>query len=139
VQGLRGFETGADMQWLVGAPVQGKDGKLKGAFVTGWSLRKYANYLEEHARRHLTQSAEDPEKPIELLYVLLVKGDKAFSGGMTPEVNVAAVAKLDLVKQSASGTYSTKVTVEGREFVVAARRAPVLAEDVAVVVMISAV
>jgi len=139
VHGLRGFEKGDDLQWVLGAPVKGKDGALKGAFVTGWSLRKYANYLEDHARRHLTQSAEDPEKPIELLYVLLVKGDKAFGGGMTPDVNVDAVSKLDLVKHAAEGTYQTKATVEGREFVVAARRVPALAEDVAIVVMISAV
>lgn len=139
VHGFRGFEKGDDMQWIVGAPVTGKEGALRGAFVTGWSLRKYAESLEVLARDALTKKAENPDKPIELLYVLFAKGDRAFGGGLTPDVNVAAVAKLDVVKQSANGTYKTTVTVEGREFVVAARRAPALAEDVAIVFMISAV
>jgi hypothetical protein len=136
---LRGFEKGDDMQWIVGSPVKGKDGELKGAYVSGWSLCKYANYLEDHARRHLTQIAEDPEKATPLLYVILVKGDKAYGGGLTPDVNLEAVAKLDAVKQAGDGTYKTSVTIEEREFLVAARRLTALADDVAVVVMISAV
>ena len=136
--GLRGVQKGGDLQWVVGAQVKGKAGKLKGAYVTGWSLRKYAEYLENHIRDHLTQIQENKTKPIPLVYVFIVKGKQAFGGPVTPDVNAKGVGDLDILAKCADGRYQTKMTLEEREFMVVAQREPAMGDDVAVALLFSA-
>jgi hypothetical protein len=139
MHGLRGYEAGADLEWLVGHPVHSTDGKLSGAFVTGWSLRRYAEYLEVHARQHLEQTAEDKTKPQPLLYVFVVKGKQAYGGKLTPELNSDQLSKMDLVTKAKAGDFREQVEIEGRKFYVTAKPAPTLADDAAIAVMISPV
>ncbi len=137
-QGLRGVQKGGDLQWVVGAQVKSAEGKLKGAYVTGWSLRKYAEYLEKHVRDHLTETNPKKSKPIPLLYVLLVKGKQAYGGPMTPEVNTKGARDFDLLAKSKDGLFKTSITLEKRDFLLVAKREPALGEDMAIALLISA-
>jgi hypothetical protein len=139
MEGLRGVNKGGDKQWIVGHPVTSKEGDLLGAFVTGWSLRKYAEYLENHVKIHLTKTAEDPKKPIPLTYLFVVKGSEAFGGPMTPADNAKAVGELGVIDKVASGTYESTLELDGRRFLVAAKKAPALGDDVALVLLMSPV
>jgi hypothetical protein len=136
-RGLRGVEKGDDLQWVVGAQVKGADGKLRGAYVTGWSLRKYADYLEKHVRDHLTQTNPNKSKPIPLVYVFLVKGKQAYGGAVTPDVDAKAASDLDLVAKSKDGLYKTSIVIEERDFLVVAKAEPTLGEDMALALLIS--
>lgn len=137
-RGLRGVEKGGDLQWVVGAQVKASDGKVTGAYITGWSLRKYAAYLENHVRDHLTHIQENKTKPIPLVYVFLIKGKQAFGGPVTPDVNAKGIGDLDLVEKCKGGRYKTSLTLEEREFMVVAQREPVMGPDVAIALLVSA-
>lgn len=139
MKGLRGAEKGADMQWVVGHPVKNKDGDVSGSFVTGWSLRKYAHYLEEDTRRHLTKSLGDKPKSIPLVYVFVVRGEQAFGAPVTPDVNAEAVGKLDVLSKAKGGVYQATIDVEGRGFVIVAKAFPQLGEGVGLAVLLSPV
>jgi hypothetical protein len=139
MEGLRGVNKGGDLQWVVGHPVRTPEGKLQGAFITGWSLRKYALYLEEHAQRELTAKQEDKSKASPLLYAFVVKGKQAFGGPMTPDENAQAVGELDLPSKAKDGLFKTTLEIDGRRFLLAAKPAKALADDVFVVVMMSPV
>ena len=136
-QGLRGVVKGGDLQWVVGAQVKGADGKLKGAYITGWSLRKYAEYLENHVRDHLTEVQENKSKPIPLVYVFVVKGKQAYGGSVTPDVNAKEVSDLDLVAKSKDGLFKTSITIDERAFMVVAKREPAMGEDAAIALLLS--
>lgn len=136
--GLRGVQKGGDLQWVVGAQVKDEAGKVKGAYVTGWSLRKYAEYLENHVRDHLNQVRKSKTKPIPLVYVFIIKGKQAFGGPVTPDVNAKGVGDLDLGSKCADGRYQTKISLEEREFMVVAQREPTMGPDVAIALLFSA-
>jgi hypothetical protein len=137
MKGLRGVNKGGDLQWIVGHPVKSKEGALLGAFVTGWSLRKYAEYLENHVKIHMTKTAAEPTKPIPLVYVFIVKGNAAFGGPVTPEENATAVAELGLVDKVKGGSYEAALQLDGRRFLLAARPAPAMGDDVAIALLMS--
>ena len=137
MEGLRGVNKGGDLQWVIGHPVRSSEGELEGAFVTGLSLRKYALYLEEHAQRELTAKQEDKTKALPLLYAFVVKGKQAFGGPVTPDENAKAVGELDLPTKAKGGLYKTALEIDGRRFVLAAKPATALADDVYVVIMMS--
>jgi hypothetical protein len=138
MEGLRrpGVEKGADMQWVVGHPVVSKENKMMGSLVTGWSLRHYAYYLEEDARREFTKTAEDKTKPIPLVYVYLVKDNKPFGAPATPDVNTEALATLSLSDKAKSG-YTGFLNVDGRKFAVAAKPCPPFGDGAALAMMVS--
>jgi len=138
MHGLRGVQTGPDMQWVVGVPVSNAAGKALGSFVTGWSLRAYANFLEEDARRFLEKSQGDQIKAAPLVYVFLVRGKEAFGAPVTPDVDADAVGKLDIVTKAAAGTFQTTVDIEGRTFVLVAKPCAPLGSDVALAILFSA-
>lgn len=137
VKGLRGVQHGGDLQWVVGVPVLLPKGKQVGAFVSGWSMRKYAEYLEADSRRHLQEIAKDKTKPIPLVYVFLLRGKKAWGGPVTPQVNADAMATLNLLEKVGSGPYSTEVSIDGRKFAVAAQSAVDFGRGTALAVMVS--
>jgi hypothetical protein len=137
MHGFRGVQNGSDRQWIVGHPVE-VDGKLKGAFVTGWSLRSYAHYLEEDTRRYLVKSQGDKPKAIPLVYVFIVHGGEAFGAPVTPDVNAEAVAKLDPVGKSKTGTFQAELEIEKRAFVVVAKPCPALGPEVAIAALVGA-
>ncbi|MBI4700014.1 MAG: hypothetical protein HY744_02420 [Deltaproteobacteria bacterium] len=139
MEGLRGVNKGADHQWVVGHPVKGKEGKLLGGFVTGWSLRKYAYYLEEDARAELIRKLgeEQKAKAIALTYVFVVKGGQAYGAPVTPDVNAEAVTKLDLAAKVKAGPFRTTLEIEGRSFALEARACKPLGDDAALAVLLS--
>ncbi len=139
MEGLRGVNKGGDMQWVVGHPVKSADGKLLGAFITGWSLRLYAKYLEDHIQIHLKKGMPDPAKPPPLAYVFIVKGDKAFGGPVTPDENAEAIGALGLVDKTKNGIYQQSLELDGRNFFIAAMAAPAMGSDVVIVLMMSPV
>lgn len=134
---LRGAEKGNDMQWVVGFPITDAGGKVKGAFVTGWSFRAYAYYLEEEIRRHLSQTAEDPLRGPPLCYVFLVRGKDAFGAPVTPDVNAEALGKLDIPSKVAGGAFHAVVAVADHRFLIVAKPFAALGEGTAVALMIS--
>jgi hypothetical protein len=137
MQGLRGVNNGNELQWILGAPVKGQDGKALGAVVAGWSLRLYARYLEENLKTHLEKQNQD--KALPLAYVFIVKANKAYGGPDAPDVNAAALGDLDLASKVKDTPFETTHEVEGRRFLIAARKAPALGDDVIVAIMMSAI
>src|SRR5262249_30003783 len=72
MQEMRGVRTGADHQWVLAHPVKMPDGAVKGMFVTGWSYRILARYLEDTAKRNLLESIKQQGKKNEPLLYLFV-------------------------------------------------------------------
>jgi hypothetical protein len=138
MQEMRGVRNGADHQWVLAHPVKTPDGAVKGMFVTGWSYRLLARYLEDTAKRNLAESIKQQGKKNEpLLYLFVLKDKKAYGAPVTPDVSAEAIEKLDLVTKAASGPYRCSVEITERKFGVAAERTPDLGENAAVAVLIS--
>lgn len=139
MHGLRGVQKGSDLQWVVGHPVVTSKGQKVGVFATGWSFRKYADFLEGALRRHLTSIAEDKKHAAPLAYVLLARGDKAYGGAVTPDVDAEAVAKLDLPNKVGDGLFAQPITVEGQSFALVAKKLSSLDKDTVLVLLFSVV
>jgi hypothetical protein len=138
MRGLRGAQNGPDKQWIVGHPIKNKKGEVTGSFVTGWSLRKYAHYLEEDTRRHLTKTLGEKGKAIPLVYVFVVVGTEAYGAPVTPEINAEALGKLDIMGKAKGGTLQTTVDVDGRKFLLVAKPLQDLGDNAGLAVMFSA-
>lgn len=135
---MRGYQTGADQQWVLAHAVKDASGTVKGMFVTGWSFRRYAAFLQEQAKRELVLAAEkEKKKSAPLVYVFTVKGPQTYASGLTPAVDVEAVQKLDVIGKTASGPWRGTIEITGRSYGVAAGRTPDLGPDTAVAVIIS--
>ncbi len=140
MDGLRGVNQGNQLQWVLTAPVKHEGGKVVGALVAGWSLRLYAKYLDTHFLQALEKQKKDPEKPNPLAYVYIVKGKMAFGGPESPDVNATMLGELDLPsKVKGEELFEATQEVEGRTFLVGARKTPILGEDVFVAAMLSPV
>ncbi len=139
MEGLRAVNKGNQLQWVLVAPVA-KEGKLVGGLVAGWSLRGYASILDSSFKHELEKSKTDPKKPNPLAYVFVVKGKVAYGGPMAPDVNAAMLGDLDLPsKVEGDALFQSVQVVERRKFIVGARRAPALGEDMFLAAMLSAV
>jgi hypothetical protein len=139
MNGLRGVEKGGDLQWIAGQRVKTKSGKVVGSFVTGWSFRRYVEYLENNVRRHLTETQVDKKRPPPLAYLFLVRGDKAYGGPVTPDEDAEAIAKLGLPGKVGEGLFKSSVELDGRRFAVVAKRLAALDKDVVIALMVSVV
>ena len=135
---MRGLRTGQDLAWVLAYPLKDAKG-LKGLFVTGWSFRKYAAYLDDKARRHLeAASAKAEKKTVPIAYVFIVKGAKAYGSPLlSADVNAQAIEGLGILEKTATAPYKGNIEITGRNFGVAAQRAPELGDDAAVVVLLS--
>ena len=135
---MRGLRTGQDLAWVLAHPLKDEKG-LKGLFVTGWSFRKYAAYLDDKARRHLeAASAKAEKKTVPIAYVFIVKGPKAYGSPLlSADVNAQAIEGLSILEKTSAGPYKGNIEITGRTFGVAAQRAPELGDDAAVVVLLS--
>jgi hypothetical protein len=135
---LRGVKRGPDIAWVVAAGVPGPDGKARGLFATGWSMRLYAGSLQAQTRAKLTElSKERGDKTVPVAYVYVVKGKVAYGDPEAPDANGDKLVELDVVAKSASGPFKTHLEIENRAFGVAAQRAPSLGDDVAVAIVAS--
>jgi len=137
MQEMRGLRTGQDLAWVVAHPVKEGD-KVKGMFVTGWSFRLFARYLEDAAKRHLEDVRQkEGKKNLPIAYVVVVKGKKAYGTPLIPQVNQDTVENADVITKTASGIFRTNLEITGRPFGLAAQRTPELGDDAAVVVLYS--
>jgi hypothetical protein len=135
---MRGLKTGQDLAWVVATPMKDDKGP-KGMFVTGWSFRKYAAYLDDKAKRHLSDAAQkDGKTKIPIAYAFIVKGGKAYGSPLlSADVNAQAIEGLGVVEKTAQGPYHSNIEVTGRSFGIAAARTPELGDDAVLVVLLS--
>jgi hypothetical protein len=135
---LRGVKNGPDLIWAAAAPVKDDKGRIKGLFVTGWSLRAYARRLESSAVGAVKEAAEKAgKKNPPIVYVFVVKGRTAYGTPIAPDVNAQAIEALDVVGKTAAGPYRDTLEITGRGFGVAGARAPELGDDAALAVLAS--
>jgi hypothetical protein len=134
-----GARTGGDEQWVAAAPVRDADGKVRGIYASGWSMRRFAYHLEETLKSDLiteAMRAGDKHVKLPLVYVFVVVGSKVYGAPVTPRVNSETLQKLDLPSKTADGaTFHQTVEITGRGFGLAARRAPRMGPDIGVAVL----
>ncbi len=138
MHGLRGVQNGADLQWVVGQQVAVPSGKVVGAYVTGWSFRKYADFLEGALRRNLTDNAKNKKGAAPLVYVFFARGSKAYGGAVTPDIDAEAVGKLDLPTQVGDRLFQSTLTIEEQSFALVAKKVPAIDKDTVLVLLFSA-
>jgi hypothetical protein len=132
------IRAGNDFEWAAASPVKDDTGKVRGAFVTGWSFRSLAYHLEEMAKREVVAEAQkNGMKGVPVLYVYVLRGKKAYGTAQAPDVNTQAIEGLDLLSKAQNGPYTTHLEITGRTFGVAAQRTPEYAEDMGVAVLAS--
>lgn len=130
-----GVKGRSDAQWFWLTPIA-VDGKVRAAYVTGWSWSAYAYRLETALRNDLKTIARDQNSKEPLTYVFLDVAGSVYGAPLSPEVNAQAIAKLDpLSKITNEQVWSTVIEITGREFALAVRRAPELGENVAIAVL----
>ena len=134
-----GARTGGDEQWLAAAPVRDAQGKVRGIYASGWSMRRFAYHLEETLKSDLTTEAMragDKHVKLPLVYVFVVAGSKVYGAPVTPVVNAETLQKLDLPsKTSGDVTFHQTLEITGRGFGLAARRASRMGADITVAVL----
>lgn len=132
------IRAGNDFTWAAAYPVKDDKGEVKGAFVTGWTMRGLAYHLEEMTKREVVEAAKkEGKKSVPVIYVFVLRGKKAYGAGQTPDVNTQAVEGLDLLSKAQNGNYTTTLDITGRTFGVAAARTPEYAEDMGVAIIAS--
>ena len=138
---LRGVKKGDDIAWIValGVPgAEGGDGKPRGLFVTGWSMRLYARTIETQVRAKMGEVAKEKgDKTVPVVYVYIIKGKGAYGDPDSPESNGAKLVEIDVVGKTAGGDYKAHMEIDNRVFGVAARRCKALGDDAAVAVLAS--
>lgn len=137
MEAIRGVKKGEDIAWVVAQGIPG-DGGPKGVLVTGWSMRLYVRVLEQQLVAKLTEKAKEGKQTnVPVAYVFIVKGSEAFGDPDRADELTATIAKLDLAAKTAGGDFKVAQEIEKRQFGIAARRAPALGEDAAIVVAAS--
>ena len=132
---VTGVKGRSDAQWFWLVPVVA-DGKVRGAYITGWSWSAYAYRLETSLRNELKTIARDQNTNEPLTYVYIVVGSAVYGAPLSPEVNAEAIAKqAPLARVNEDQVWSTVVDITGREFALAVRRAPDLGDNVAIAVL----
>lgn len=135
---MRGVKRGIDTTWVIAHQVLGKDGKARGAFVSGWSFRAYAYYLEQQAKSFLLEEAKKTKSnKVPIAYVYLVKAQKPYGAPDSPEVNGDELVKSDLLKLAEAGRFRGQREITKRQFGVAAERSKELGDDAVLAVVAS--
>jgi len=128
-----GIDSRSDAQWVAAAPVK-LSGQVKGLYVTGWSWSAYAKRLE-HALRGDVLGQLKPGQNEPLVYVLILVNKEVF-GWEAPDVNLKAVAALDLGgKLVGEAPRSEILSLDGNRWGVAAKLAPALGKGIAIAVL----
>ena len=114
---LAGARTGSDVQWLAAAPVRDVSGVVRGIYVSGWSLRRFAFHLEETLRHELIEEAlkaGESRMKLPLIYVFAFLEDKAYGAPVTPIVNTDAIEALDVGAKTEAGVFHRFIEITGR-------------------------
>jgi hypothetical protein len=134
-----GARTGGDEQWVAAAPVRDAQGKVRGIYASGWSMRRFAYHLEETLKHDLVTDAlkaGDKKAKLPLVYVFVLAGSKVYGAPITPLINAETLEKLDLASKTTEGaTFHQTIDITGRGFGLAARRAPHMGADIGVAVL----
>jgi hypothetical protein len=134
---LAGAKSGTDEEWLAAVPVVDGSGAVRGLYVSGWSMRRFAYHLEETLKHDLVQQAGNsgPVK-LPLVYAFVFAGGKVYGAPVTPLVNGEALQALDLAGKTGNGaTFHQQLEITGRSYGFAARRCPNMGADVGVAVL----
>lgn len=134
---LQGSRSGPDEQRVVGAPIRDDKGEIVGAYVSGWSLERYAYRLEHALRGEVTREAEkESGGKVPLAYAFVFRGEKVYGAPVTPAVNEEALQELNLAAATKDGVvFHDQVVITGRKFGVAAQRVDELGDDSGVAVL----
>jgi hypothetical protein len=134
-----GARTGGDEQWVASAPVRDGSGMVRGMYVSGWSLRRFAYHLEETLKHDMVEDAlkaGESRTKVPLVYVFVFAGPKVYGAPVTPIVNSEFLQGLDLAGKTDGGTvFHQQVEITGRTYGLAARRAPKMGADIGVAVL----
>jgi hypothetical protein len=134
-----GARTGGDEQWVIAAPVRDAQGIVRGMFVSGWSMRRFAYHLEETLKHDLVTEAlraGESRTKQPLVYVFVLAGSKVYGAPVTPQLNSETLEALDLGAKTESGVvFHQKLDITGRAYGVAAKRAPKMGGDIGVAVL----
>ena len=134
-----GARSGDDEQWVIAAPVRDGQSVVRGMFVSGWSLRRFAYHLEEALKHDLVSEAlkaGEARTKVPLIYVFVFAGPKVYGAPVTPLVNAQALEGLDLLGKTANDVvFHQQLEITGRGYGLAARRAPKMGPDVGVAVL----
>lgn len=129
---LQGSRSGPDEQWMVASPFRDAEGKVLGAYVSGWSLKRYAYRLDHTLKSEITREASEGSGKVPLTYVFVFRGKKVYGAPITPAVNEEALENLDLPAATENGVFHRQLEIAGRTFGIAARRVPKLGDDAGV-------
>lgn len=131
---LQGSRSGPDEQWVVGAPIRNEKGEVVGAYVSGWSLERYAYRLEHTLRTDVHREAEQQNGgKVPLTYAFVFRKDRVYGAPITPTVNEEALEQLDLPAATKDGVvFHGQLEITGRKYGVAAKRIDKLGSDTGV-------
>jgi hypothetical protein len=134
-----GARTGGDEQWVIAAPVRDKEGVVRGMFVSGWSLRRFAFHLEETLKHDLVTDAlraGESRTKVPLLYVFVMAGPKLYGAPVTPLLNAETLEHVGLDAKTDNGVvFHQPIDITSRGYGLAARRAPKMGPDIGVAVL----
>jgi len=134
-----GARTGGDEQWVASAPVRDTSGTVRGMYVSGWSLRRFAYHLEETLKHDIVEDAQkagDSRTQVPLVYVFVFAGPKVYGAPVTPIVNSEFLQGLNLAAKTEGGVvFHQQLEITGRGYGFAARRAPKMGADIGVAVL----
>jgi hypothetical protein len=127
--GARGPE--ADRDWVAAAPVTDDKGAFEGALLAGWTMRRFANHLQESTRHDLIDELAKAKNPgkLPIVYVMVFDRSGVFSAPLTPSVNEKAILDLNLVDKTQAGMTHGVLSITERDFGYAAVRMPSLEAD----------
>jgi len=136
---MAGARTGGDEQWVIAAPVRDGQGVVRGMYVSGWSLRRFAYHLEETLKHDLVEEAlhaGESRTKLPLVYVFVLAGAKTYGAPVTPLLNAQTLEGLGLVAKTDNGVvFHQQLEITGRGYGLAARRAPKMGPDIGVGVL----
>ncbi|HWL84406.1 MAG TPA: hypothetical protein VNO21_01315 [Polyangiaceae bacterium] len=130
-------ENPPDRDWVFAVPIQSDDQKFLGAYLTGWTYRRFAYHLQETLHHDLSERLRKNKETgkLPIFYVAVFDKSGVYGAPHTPDVNEKALAAADLVGKTAGGPHRDTLTITGRDFGYAAARAPKLGPEVGIVVL----
>jgi hypothetical protein len=136
---MAGARTGGDEEWVIAAPVRDAKSVVRGAYVSGWSLRRLAYHLEETLKHDLAADslrAGESRTKQPLVYVFVFAGSKVYGAPVTPLLNSQTLEALDLLSKTDNGiAFHQQLEITGRGYGLAAARTPKMGKDVGVAVL----
>jgi hypothetical protein len=136
---MAGTRAGGDEEWVIAAPVRDAASVVRGAYLSGWSLKRFAYHLEETLKHDLVTDAlraGESRTKQPLVYVFVFTGSKVYGAPVTPLLNAQTLEGLDLPGKTADqSVFRQQLVIADRGFGLAAARTPKMGKDVGVAVL----